>query len=390
MDSGSAQTTSREGSLSDVEVAYNLLRTCERIGILKVNIPNMPKSLHTTQSSQSTLDQSVKRETVNSPVLSSSFSGARPLTPSLGSVRSGESIAQDKSLFDSYDDGSVEDESEELDGAMPKRYQRAAAVIWQVATGGTLSDEALLEGKLSVIFRGAILRKSVLRLADRGHLQTFISTYRAVLVHCFPPDCVAEIDLKGKGRRGLDKTKSLQDPQAALTDLANTYQTISRFHCWFEAELAPCKGIFGSCPYKPEKVRDLDDHHLKLLADIRKILCQKHPHTDTNWKLYKVNRSTFTSLAEKYSRTGLSRERAEKLYEFVTYARVINLAIHNHIRCPGLENLPQGYNLQMENPDLISDEYEEYKELDERYLQAKRIIDYHCGTWRDRPVEEAE
>jgi hypothetical protein len=71
MDSGSAQTTSREGSLSDVEVAYNLLRTCERIGILKVNIPNMPKSLHTTQSSQSTLDQSVKRETVNSPVLSS-------------------------------------------------------------------------------------------------------------------------------------------------------------------------------------------------------------------------------------------------------------------------------------------------------------------------------
>lgn len=105
MDSGSAQTTSREGSLSDVEVAYNLLRTCERIGILKVNILNMPKSLHTTQSSQSTLDQSVKRETVNSPVLSSSFSGARPLTPSLGSVRSGENIAQDKSLFDSYDDG---------------------------------------------------------------------------------------------------------------------------------------------------------------------------------------------------------------------------------------------------------------------------------------------
>lgn len=382
MDSGSAQTTSREGSLSDAEVAYNLLRTCERIGILKVNIPDMPKSLSTAQSSQSTLDQSVYRETVDSLVLSSSFSGARPLMPSLATVPSRESTSEDMSLFDSYDVGSVEDEATQIDGAMPNRYQRAAAVIWQVATGGALSDQALLEGKLSEIFRGAILKKSVLRLADRGHLQTFISTYRAVLVHCFPPDCVAKIDLKGKGRRGLDKTKSLQDPEAALTDLANAYQTISRFHCWF-AGLAPCPGIFGSCPYKPKKVRDLDGRHLRLLADIREILCQKYPQTDTDWKLYKVNRSTFTSLAERYSRTGLSREKAETLYEFVTYARVINLAIHNHIRCPGLKNLPQGYKLQMENPDLISDKYENYEKLEERYLRARRIIDKHCGSWRD-------
>lgn len=206
MDSDSAHTTSRADSLSDAEVAYNLLRTCKRIGILKLEIPDMPKSLNITQSSQSTLAQSVDRGTVDSLALSSSVSGARPLMPSLGSVRSGESTKQDKSLFDSYDDGSVEEESAGLDGAMPKRYQRAAAVIWQVATGGSLSDEALLEGKLSVIFRGAYIRKSVLRLADRGHLQTFISTYRAVLVRCFPPDCVAKIDLKGKGRRGLDKT----------------------------------------------------------------------------------------------------------------------------------------------------------------------------------------
>jgi hypothetical protein len=316
----SVNPASSRSAFSDEEVAYMLLKTCKEADNLAVEIPDLPGTLNVSQSGRSFTYQSVDRRTIESLAPSSSFSGARPLTPSVGTVRSGESTKQDMSLSDSCDDGSVEDQSEELDGAMPKRYQRAAAVIWQVATGGSQSDKALLQGKLSVIFRRAILRKSVLRLADRGHLQTFISTYRAVLVHCFPPDCVAKIDVKGKGRRGSDKTKGLQDPEAALTDLANAYQTISRFHCWFNAELAPCQGIFGSCPYKPEKVQDLNDDHLKLLTDIREILCQKHPHTDTNWKLYKVNRSTFTSLAEKYSRTGLSRERAETLYEFVTYA----------------------------------------------------------------------
>lgn len=268
MDSDSAQTTSRADSLSDAEVAYNLLRTYERIGILNVEIPDMPKSLDITQSSQSTLHQSVDRRTIDSLALSSASPGARPLTPSLGTVRSGESTKQGMSLFDSFDVGSVGDEAEALNGAMPKRYQRAAAAIWQVAKGEVLSDEALLEGKLSEIFRGAMLKKSVLRLADREDLRTFISIYRTTLIRCFTPNCKNEINLKGKARRGMERTRDLEDPRTATNDLQNAYQTISRFHCWFQPRVK-CDGEFGSCPYKPEKLQGFEARHLQLLQNIR-------------------------------------------------------------------------------------------------------------------------